>query len=158
MLRVAESPAGDTWQIIRPDGIGPAKVGMSLSQLNAALHEKFMMPKDKDERQCFYADSSKHPGISFMIEKGRLTRVDISDHDVQSAKGIRIGDSEAHTMAVYGHKLDIEPNAYTGPEDHVLTYSTADKKHGIRFIIDNGKVRIIYAGSSDSISYIEGCE
>ena len=39
ILGIGGSFASDGW-IVRQDGIGSAKIGMNLSQLNAALHEK----------------------------------------------------------------------------------------------------------------------
>jgi hypothetical protein len=151
-------PTDKTWKTIRADGIGPANISMSLAQLNAALDEKFVAPMDKDERECFFVDSTQHPGVSFMIEEGKLTRVDLDNRSIESAKGIRVGDTEAHAIAAYGGQLRVEPNAYTGPADHVLTYSSPDGKYGLKFILDQGKIRVIYAGLSSSISYIEGCE
>jgi hypothetical protein len=88
------SRASSAW-VVRFNSTGPVKIGMSLSQLNAALHEKFSMPEDKDEQACFYAEPAKHPGVAIMIEKGYVTRVDVFRPDISSAEGIRIGDSES---------------------------------------------------------------
>src|SRR5712692_1267846 len=82
--------AGNAW-VIRPDGVGPVKVGMSLSQLNMVLHETFSMPDDKDEQRCFFVNPRKHADISFMIEDGRLARVDIDGAGVFTAEGIHVG-------------------------------------------------------------------
>jgi hypothetical protein len=38
--------AADAW-VARQDGIGPVKIGVTLPQLNMALHEKFAMPGAK---------------------------------------------------------------------------------------------------------------
>jgi hypothetical protein len=73
--------AGDGW-VVRQDGVGPVKVGMSLSQLNLALQEKFVMPQDKEDQGCFYVTSTKHPQVSFMIENGRLVRIDVDKRGV----------------------------------------------------------------------------
>lgn len=45
VLSIGISFAGDDW-IVRQKGVGPAKIGMSLSQLNTALHQKFAMPEN----------------------------------------------------------------------------------------------------------------
>src|SRR5215831_9410841 len=90
--------ASPTW-VIRFDGIGPVKIGMSLSELNAALHERFSMPEDKDEQACFYVEQSKHPGVAFMIQKGHVARVDVDRPGVvATAAGIKIGDPESQAM------------------------------------------------------------
>ncbi|HEY2390175.1 MAG TPA: hypothetical protein VGK22_03300 [Candidatus Angelobacter sp.] len=151
------SSASSAW-VVRFNSTGPVKIGMSLSQLNAALHEKFSMPEDKDEQACFYAEPAKHPGVAIMIEKGYVTRVDVFRPDISSAEGIRIGDSEARAKQVYGNKLKIEPHAYTGPEGHYLTARSSDGLYGIRFETDGKKILSFYAGKKAAISYIEGCQ
>jgi hypothetical protein len=75
-----------------------------------------------------------------------------------TAEGIRVGDTEARVKQVYGSRLKVEPNAYSGSADPVLTMRSADGRYGIRFITKKRKVRLIYAGRWQSIQYIEGCE
>ncbi|MGA9527495.1 MAG: hypothetical protein WBS24_05220 [Terriglobales bacterium] len=97
---------GEEW-VIRQDGVGPVKIGMSLSQLNAVLHEKFVMPMRKDEQACFYVDSAEHPHILFMVVKGRLARVDVTEAGTRTAEGIEVGDSENRARQVYGSHLKV---------------------------------------------------
>ena len=149
--------ASGTW-VLRADGIGPVKIGMSLSQMNAVLNETFSKPERKDDQGCFYVDATYHPHIHFMIENGRLVRVDIDGKGISTAKGIRVGDSEIRVLQVYDHSLKVEPNAYTGPEGHYLTMRSKSGRYGIRFETENGKVEMFYAGRFDAIQYIEGCE
>jgi hypothetical protein len=148
--------ADDSW-VIRDRGIGPIKIGMSLSEINTVLHEKLSMPESKDEQSCFYVDSAKHAGISFMILDGRLARIDVGRPGVRTAEGIQVGDSEARALKVYGPKLKTEPHFYTGPGGHYLTIRSIDSRYGIRFETDNGKIDMFYAGTSAAISLVEGC-
>jgi hypothetical protein len=64
---VGTSLAASKEWVVRFDGAGPVKIGMSLSELNAALHESFSMPADKEEQACFYVEHAKYPGVAFMI-------------------------------------------------------------------------------------------
>ena len=68
ILCIAASPisAGPREWALRFDGIGPVRVGMNLSQMNAALKEHFA----QDNEPCFYVDTKRHPGIGFMIQHG----------------------------------------------------------------------------------------
>jgi hypothetical protein len=100
--------ASDSW-IIRFDGSGPVKIGMSMAELNAVLHEKFSLPKDKEEQGCFYVKIARHPGISFMIEDGHVARIDVQRRGISTAEGIRVGDSETRAMQVYGQNLKVAP-------------------------------------------------
>jgi hypothetical protein len=155
---VAVCTVAQAW-VVRFDGTGPVKIGMSLSELNTALHEKFLMPQDdKDEAACFYLNSSKHPGIAFMIQEGHVTRIDVDRPGVSTAEGIKIGDSESRAMQVYGNKLKVEPHHYTAPEGHYLTLLSGNERYGIRFETDKGKIVRFYAGQRQAITYVEGCQ
>ena len=157
VLTTSTSMAGEGW-IVRQNGVGPVKIGMSLGQLNAVLHEKFAPPTSKDEQACFYVDTAKQRQILFMIVDGRLARVDVSKAGLGTAEGIQVGDSEERARQVYGSRLEVKPHAYTGPQGHYLTLRSTDGRYGIRFVTDEGKITMFYAGRFDAIQYIEGCE
>jgi len=152
---VADSLAADNW-VLRDNGIGPIKIGMSLSQLNAVLHERFSKPTQEWESQeCFYVKPRRHPHIAFMIEDGRLTRIDVDGAGISTSTVVQVGDSESHALKIYGSKLKVEPAQYT--EGHYLTARSNDGHHGIRFETDQGKITMYYAGRYDAIQYVEGC-
>ncbi len=158
LVTVVVAFADDSW-VIREDGAGPVKIGMSLSQLNALLHEKFVMPTEKDERACFYESPKKQPKLTFMMLDGRLGRIEVSEPGVRTTMGIQVGDLEKHALQVYGSRLKIKPHAYTGDEGgHYLTARSLDGHFGIRFETDGKKITMYYAGRFDAIQYIEGCE
>ena len=153
MILIAICSAADGW-VIRQDGVGPAKIGMTLPQLNTALHEGFAVPKKKEDQACFYVTATKHPQVSFMIENRRLVRVDVDKSGVPTTEGVQVGDSEAHVKQVYGSRLKVEPHHYT--DGHYLTLRSGDQ--GIRFETDEGKISTFYAGTFEAIQYVEGCQ
>lgn len=131
---------------------------MSLDQLNMALSGSFSVPEEEEEKDCFYAVPSQHPGIAFMVQNGRVTRADVTKRDIPTASGIRVGDSETRVKKVYGARVKVEPHAYTGPEGHYLTAYSPDGRYGLRFETDGQKVTGFYAGEPHAIAYIEGCQ
>jgi len=147
--------ASDGW-IVDGKGVGPAKIGMSLPQLNTSLHAKFMMPQNKEDQGCFYVAPTKHPGVSFMIEGGHLVRVDVDKSGIATAEGAQVGDSEERAKQVYGPRLKIEPHQYT--DGHYLTVGSKRDGYGIRFETENGKIKTFYAGTFEAIQYVEGCQ
>jgi hypothetical protein len=157
IVSISTSLAADAWAV-REDGFGPVKIGMSLPQLNLVLHEKFSKPDNKEDQGCFYVNPAKHAHIAFMIENGRLVRIDVDGAGVPTVKGIQVGDSEQRARQVYGARLKVEPHAYTGPEGHYLTIRSSSGGYGIRFETDNGKIETFYAGRFDAIQYVEGCQ
>jgi hypothetical protein len=155
---VGTSLAASKEWVVRFDGAGPVKIGMSLSELNAALHESFSMPADKEEQACFYVEHAKYPGVAFMIQEGHVTRVDVERPGISTANGIKIGDSESRAMQIYGDRLKVEPHHYTAPEGHYLTVLSSNGRYGIRFETDKGKIVRFYSGQRQAIAYIEGCQ
>jgi hypothetical protein len=153
---VGSSLASDTW-VVRFDGVGPVKIGMSVSQLNGVLREKFSMPVDKTDQGCFYLKSRKHPHTAFMIENGRLVRIDVEEPGVSTSEGIRVGDLESRALKVYGPQLKVSEHQYI-ESGHYLTIRSNSGRYGIRFETDQGKVTTFYAGQYDAIQYVEGCE
>jgi hypothetical protein len=73
-VALGTASANDTW-IVREDGAGPVRIGMSLPQLNAMLDEKLPLPPAKDDQACFYVTTKKQPRLSFMMLQGRLARI-----------------------------------------------------------------------------------
>jgi len=155
---ITASQALDPW-VVRPDGVGPAKVGMSLTELNAALHERFSMPENKEDRGCFYVKSKNPPQIAFMIEDGNLVRVDVNKRGIPTAEGIQVGDTQVRAQEVYGARTKVEPSKYTGDKGgRYLTVRSADGRYGVRFETEEGKSTTFYAGTYAAIQYVEGCE
>jgi hypothetical protein len=154
----AFSGTNDRW-IVRPDSFGPVKIGMTLEQVNAVLHENFSVPEHNEDQGCFYVAPKMHPHVAFMIENGRLVRIDVDTPDVPTPEGVQVGDSEQRAKNVYGTRLKIEPHAYTSDEGgHYLTVRSQDGRYGTRFETDGKKIESYYAGRFSAIQYIEGCE
>jgi hypothetical protein len=145
----------DDW-VVREDGVGPVKVGMTLSELNTVLHENYSMPKSKGDRGCFYVRSADHPHAAFMIEDGRLARVDVDGPGISTVEGIQVGDSEEHARQVYGSRLKVEAHAYI-LDGHYLTIRSPDGRYGIRFETEKGRIQRFYAGRYGAVQYTEGC-
>jgi len=152
---VAVATAEDTWAV-REDGVGPVKIGMTLAQLNAVLHEK-LMKDPQDDQACFYVNPKGHPHVSFMIENGKVARIDVQNPGISTSSGIRVGDSEARAKQAYGAKLKIDPHKYID-DGHYLTVRSSDGHFGIRFETEKGKITTFYAGAHEAIQYVEGCE
>ncbi len=145
--------------MVRPDGVGPVKVGMTLDQLNMTLHEHFRMPVNNEDLGCFYVKPKSHPTLAFMIEDGHFVRVDVDEPGIATEKAVRVGDSEDQIKRAYGAEVNVEPSKYTGDEGgHYLTVRSTDGKYGIRFETEKRKITELYAGTYKTIQYIEGCE
>jgi len=158
ILAAASSTLGadDGW-VIGEDGAGPAKIGMTLSQLKLALHERLIDDEPSGSENCWYVRPAKHPHISFMILDGRFVRADVDARGIATTDGIQVGDSESEVRHRYGQKMKVEPHQYID-DGHYLTLRSADGKYGVRFETEKGKIIDFYAGRFSAIQYVEGCE
>jgi hypothetical protein len=149
------SLAADVW-VLREDGVGPVKIGMTPAQLSAALHAK-LIEEDSGSDHCYYVHPPDENRLWFMILDGRVVRVDVNEAGVSTSSGIGIGDSEAGVRQVYGTRLRVTAHKYVD-SGHYLTVRSTDGRYGVRFETDKGKVTKFYAGKYDAIQYVEGCE
>ena len=152
-----ECPAQADFSIVRLDGIGPVRVGMKLSELNRALHTSYAKPTDPDEQACTYVEVPNQPGIELMILDGLVARVDVDNESTHTPQGIHKGDSEAHALQMYGKRLEVEPHHYEPENGHYLTLLSNDRKLGVRFETEDGKITRYYAGTTRAIALVEGC-
>jgi hypothetical protein len=156
LLVASTSQAGDAW-VIRDDGVGPAKIGMSPAQLGAALHQDFSMPAGKEDQGCFYLSPRGHEHIAFMIVDEHLVRVDVSSTGITTSTGIQVGDSESRVHKVYGSAVKVTPHTYAD-NGHYLTIRSTDPRFGVRFETSDEKITMFYAVTFEAIQYVEGCE
>ena len=129
---------------------------MTKPQLNAALHDKLSAEGESGSESCYYLASHKHPHIGFMMIDERFARIDVNGANVPTSDGIRIGDTEAHVIKVYGPTVKVDPHQYID-DGHYLTARSKNGKYGIRFETDKGRVVSFYAGGFEAIQYVEGC-
>lgn len=88
-----------------------------------------------------------------MMEEGKATAFTTDSPRLATARGIKVGSSEAELRKAYGNKLKSEPNPYDGTDYFVWD----SKERGIKFhVASDGKVEFISAGGP-SIRYVEGC-
>ena len=159
-LLTQASATGATADRLSFDGLGPARIGMTRSVLEAALGG----PLSKDEAtedaaSCEIVSPLHGDGsVSYMLLNGRVARIDIDTDQVFTLSGIGLDATEARVMATYPGRVSVEPHAYIGPAGKYLTLLSRDGRRGIRFETDGGKVTRFYAGTAEAIQLIEGCQ
>jgi hypothetical protein len=151
----SEKPAtGDSE--VTPQGIGTIYAGMTIAEANAALDNTLVIPSTLQE--CDYVRAKNGPdGVAFMVEQGRVSRVDVTAGTVATAEGAKIGDSEERVKSLYP-SLEVRPHKYT--DGHYLVVTPADanlRDYRIIFETDGGKVTRYRSGKLPAVEYVEGC-
>jgi hypothetical protein len=149
------SIAADTW-VVREDGVGPVKVGITLAQLSMILHQK-LTEEESGSDNCYYVTAPGHDHVGFMIIDGHVARVDVNARGVATVTGIQVGDTEDQVRKLYGTRMKVTAHQYVD-NGHYLTVRSADGHYGVRFETDGGKITGYYAGTYEAIQYVEGCE
>jgi hypothetical protein len=149
------SAPGSRW-VVTTSGIGPLHAGMTVAEAAAAVPGTFAAASIAE---CTYAHwSGAPPGVSVMVERGRVARVDVASGPVATAEGARIGDREERIRQLYPGRVEAMPHKYT--DGHYLVVrpaDPADRFHLIVFETDGTRVKRYRAGRRPAVEYVEGC-
>lgn len=138
---------------LRPDGIGPVRVGQTLEEAATALGEPGLAP---DAEHCGYARPAGVPdGVWLMVVNDTVVRIDVTTGVVASAAGIRIGDSEAEVEAAHPGGVSTQPHKYT--DGHYLVVAGADTLQRMVYETDGRAVTSMRSGRLPAVLWVEGC-
>jgi hypothetical protein len=163
--QVASEPTGPSkplaqwiaW-IVADTGFGPIVFGMTPEQANTAVSGTLQLPEGMTAGACDYAFPRGVDSLAFMIEGRSVVRIDVERHDVRTARGARVGDSEARIQQLYAGRVRITPHPYT--DGHYLTVMPPDtnaRPFLYIFETDGKVVESFRAGALPQVQYIEGC-
>ncbi len=162
----AAADAADGAHIVRPDGVGSIRAGMTIAEVELLGKKVTVTQPPFDEgSSCAYARIAELPDMLVMLDGETLVRFDmISPPDEKAApspwktmEGARIGTTEAELRKLYGDRLTIEPHPYTGPVGHYAIVHEEGAEHGVIFETDGERVTSWRTGQWDQVQWIEGC-
>jgi hypothetical protein len=144
------------------NGIGPIRVGMTVNEASRAAGVRLVKSYEPlNEEFCAYFKPQGEPkGMSFMVTKGRIVRVDISNERITTIKGAQIGDTEEQIFSLYPGQIRVIKNPLGGPGQN-LTFvprDAADSNYRLIFQTGNDRrVKYFRSGQLPQVEYIEGC-
>ena len=148
------------------DGIGPIRVGMTVDEASRVAGVRLVnRGGGRDEYLCSYFDLQAGPkGISFMVTKGRIARVDnFSNKRITTIKGAKIGDTEEQIISLYPGQIQVTRHPYSSRPPYNGKYLTfvprdaADKNYRIIFETSKNRVERFRSGQIPEVEAIEGC-
>lgn len=154
----------DTAWVMRFDGMGPIRVGMTFDEARAALGGDLRMNDEpaghaEGPDRCDYPRSAAIPaGVKVMVEGQRVVRVEVDSGSLATAEGARIGDTEDRIQQLYPQRVTVMPHKYTA--GHYLTVRSptpSDTTHQLIFETDGRVVERFRVGQVPQVQYVEGC-
>lgn len=138
-------------------GWGPVRVGMTPAQAGARLGSRLVVRQGASEPSaCHYRTSARAPGLLFMVEKGRIVRVETKDARYATLSGVRVGDSEEAALKTYAGRSQVMPHKYSDTGKYIVV-ATSDGQRAVVVETDKGRVTQIRGGQRPAVEYVEGC-
>jgi hypothetical protein len=139
------------------DGIGAIRVGATVAAAARAAGEPLVNPASTPAGDgCHYVRLASAPSILFMVESGRIVRVETRDQAFRTVSGARVGDTEVRVRALYGKRLEVTRHKYDENGRYFIVRS-ADRRRALVLETDGKIVVFIRAGLLPAAEYVEGC-
>lgn len=135
-------------------GFGSLRIGMSLSEAQAAVGSNFELPPQLTPDQCDYALWPIKPiGTRIMFEGGRLVRFEVDSAVLATPEGVRVGDAASRVDSLYP-TAERRPHKY---EEGAYVIVSLDSLHRLVLEIVGGSVKKWRVGQLPQVEYVEGC-
>lgn len=139
-----------SWQI-KPDGLGPYKVGARYENLGKTFGGLGPATLSED-KSCRVARSKRYPNVEVTFVRKVVARVDVSG-GYGTDRGVRIGDPLSKLQRVYGDAVKPHPQ-----QADWMMVETGDRELAIRHMMREGRVVAIHAGKRTQLQTLGGCQ
>jgi len=153
LLIAGSNGFGRDTTVLTDESYGIVRFESKLVEVEKKLGEK--AKGHTGDQGCDFVTFKKYPGVKFMVEKGIVTRADVTDSSIPNVLGIKIGTTLDEVKQRYP-KVMVEPHKYN-PTGHYLIFKSRDGKRAMVFEEGDGKITDVRAGSEPSVEYVEGC-
>ena len=140
---------------VTTNGMGSVLVGMTIEEASRSTGVRLIQSGGSDDGCYTYSPPQVGlKGVSFMVWKGRIVRVDVfMNYRVATLRGVRVGDSEERVRSLYPKQIQsIGQTLVFVPKD------AADKDYRIIFEFDrNRRVMSYRSGHISNVFSPELC-
>ncbi len=141
------------------DGLGPVLIGMQLSE---AVNMGLLSENPNLKPECDYVfpavGAGIPEGVSVMVVRGRVARIDVDTGAVTTAEGAKVGDTEERLRDLYGDDIKATPHKYI-EKGHYMTVlgDSASAGKAIVFETDGQQVTMFRSGRLPEVQWVEAC-
>ena len=141
------------------DGLGPVQIGMQLSE---AVNLGLLSENPNLKPECDYVfpavGAGIPEGVSVMVVRGRVARIDVDTGAVTTEEGAKLGDSEDRLHSLYGDEVKVTPHKYIEKGHYfTVTGDSASAGKAIVFETDGRQVTMFRAGRFPEVGWVEAC-
>ncbi|MEO8634686.1 MAG: hypothetical protein ABI587_05350 [Gemmatimonadales bacterium] len=148
------SPSSAPWRVDL-NAAGPVSFGASLREAAIALRDS---SSDTTSGCSLWRPTHAPPGLTLMVEKGVVARVDVDSPGVRTLHDLQVGSAASAVREAFGAELSAEPHKYLWDAGwQYLTVRSSDAIHGLVFEVDSHVVRSYRAGLWPAVGYVERC-
>ena len=142
------------------DGYGPIRIGMTVPQAEKAAGFELQVEGKQlqtAEDSCHHVSNLRRlPGLAFMVEDGKIARIDIfGGRSSPAPGGGRVGMTEAQIKKLYP-TIQTKPHHYVDG-GHYLIQDSPDGRFALLFETEAGAVVTFRVGLPEPVGYVEGC-
>lgn len=147
---------------ISPDGYGLVQIGMTIGDAYRALGIRQFEVDDLSGHSvnfstCFtVAPIKKKLGLDFMVENGKITRIDVHSDSITTASGLGIGSTDQDLRRIYGESIIIRGHKYVENGKYYIVRKKYTENE-ILFEVIDGKVSQYRVGAPSSVELVERC-
>lgn len=141
------------------EGLGQILIGMNLDD---AVNMGLLNENPTMNAQCdfvFPAVGAGIPdGVSVMVVKGKIARIDVDTGSVTTEDGAKIGDTEDRIKSIYGDEVQVERHKFIDA-GHYMTVlgDSASAGKALVFETDGKHVTMFRGGRLPEVKWVEGC-
>jgi hypothetical protein len=165
LLVSAPAAAQQQRSVLENGGVGKVRIGMSVKEAERVIGAGLRSLVSAYGPGCWLAVRADgiDPGLSYMVENGRITRIDVGTPRegaaprITTAKGIGIGSTQADVELNYGSSAVSALAPYGHDDSDRWITVEATPALGIVISVSGGKVVGLWAGRRQSIAYAEAC-
>jgi hypothetical protein len=141
------------------EGLGQIQIGMNLAD---AVNMGLLNENPTMNTKCdfvFPAVGAGIPdGVSVMVIKGKVARIDVDTGSVTTEDGAKIGDTEDRIKSIYGDEVKVEPHKYIeGGHYMTVVGDSASAGKALMFETDGKRVTMFRGGRLPEVKWVEGC-
>jgi hypothetical protein len=141
------------------EGLGQILIGMNLDD---AVNMGLLNENPTMNTRCdfvFPAVGAGIPeGVSVMVVKGKIARIDVDTGSVTTEDGAKIGDTEDRIKSIYGDEVKVEPHKFIeGGHYMTVVGDSARAGKALVFETDGKRVTMFRGGRLPEVKWLEGC-